>query len=603
MNDPDGVFEARAYIHGNKVIVRADHLEFSSMQLLKHELGHHKIRTGKVDMKKVYDAIEDFATEGYAQYVIESYVNAYATLEGYDADYILEEILCDYEAGMNIFSEEDASSLFWEMAQEVLQSDAVKADPVRGPPVDGDIEFSREPRKVKTFLRHFTGEVREGEYIYLSNVEKATIKSNIKTGFGHISPDAKRGIVSAHDRSKEYTYRFVCNADHSVTVIDVFDPETDKQLIDAIWRDFHNVRFSKESNGRAGSRQRNSDLHSDGLQKAQPMERTAEMAGGTPEGNRKRNSGSSGENRTNSGADTSRDTSEIKFSSEATEEQLQEDKNNGRRKESAEDFDRRTSEELLTKGQKGRLAYAYRPYLGTPSQSAQAAREGLKIIGVPVIIFERLEGNKGNETTMYNNDATTIPGIAVFIHKDATIDSLEIVGHEGFHFLATLKDRARYTSVLIDNIDFASAEFIAYQTKYVQEKYFEKEVGTESDDFYLLAEEIFAYITGDIHNGDPKGEVHKFLRDYDSVKAAWDALVESQKTNQPYRMKFSREFIQAQMTEKEMLLEKANRMLERENGKLREDNQYLKELVKIQKSLTGGMLIHQAQKRFTACVC
>ena len=46
------------------------------------------------------------------------------------------------------------------------------------------------------------------------------------------------------------------------------------------------------------------------------------------------------------------------------------------------------------------------------------------------------------------------------------------------------------------------------------------------------------------------------------------------------------------MTEKEMLLEKTNRMLERENGKLREDNQYLKELVKIQKSLTGGMLIH-----------
>ena len=57
------------------------------------------------------------------------------------------------------------------------------------------------------------------------------------------------------------------------------------------------------------------------------------------------------------------------------------------------------------------------------------------------------------------------------------------------------------------------------------------------------------------------------------------------------------------MTEKEMLLEKTNRMLERENGKLREDNQYLKERVKIQKSLTGGMLIHQAQKRFTACVC
>ena len=207
----------------------------------------------------------------------------------------------------------------------------------------------------------------------------------------------------------------------------------------------------------------------------------------------------------------------------------QEDQSNDTREESREDFDRRTSEEVLRKGQKGRLAYAYRPYLGTPSQNAQAAREGLKKIGIPVFIYEKLETNKRGITTDHKaSGAAAIPGVGVFIPFDTTVDSMEIVGHEGFHFLGASKTRTSYLLKLVDNIDFASAEFIAYQTKYVQEKYFEEEVGTEDEGFDLLAEEIFAYITGDIHNGDPDGEVHKFIRDYDAVKSAWDDLIKKQ---------------------------------------------------------------------------
>ena len=207
----------------------------------------------------------------------------------------------------------------------------------------------------------------------------------------------------------------------------------------------------------------------------------------------------------------------------------QEDQSNDTREESREDFDRRTSEEVLRKGQKGRLAYAYRPYLGTPSQNAQAAREGLKKIGIPVFIYEKLETNKRGITTDHKAlGSAAIPGVGVFIPFDTTVDSMEIVGHEGFHFLGASKTRASYLLKLVDNIDFASAEFIAYQTKYVQEKYFEEEVGTEDEGFDLLTEEIFAYITGDIHNGDPDGEVHKFIRDYDAVKSAWDDLIKKQ---------------------------------------------------------------------------
>ena len=318
MNDPDGVFEARAYIHGNKVIVRADHLEFSSMQLLKHELGHHKIRTGKVDMKKVYDAIEDFATEGYAQYVIESYVNAYATLEGYDADYILEEILCDYEAGMNIFSEEDASSLFWEMAQEVLQSDAVKADSARGPPIDG--RTSRESARVNAFFRHFTGAIKTDEYISLSNVEAATIKSNIKSRATYLNKDASGGLVWAHSLKKEYAYVFICNPDYSVTVTDVYDADSDIDTINRTTERMVNYARSGSDirrNSRDNGQQRNGNQPSyTGSRSDAETSQSQSNKGMVEQSSQSIRQGSMGpgsENRANSGTDTSRDTSKIKF--------------------------------------------------------------------------------------------------------------------------------------------------------------------------------------------------------------------------------------------------------------------------------------------------
>lgn len=72
------------------------------------------------------------------------------------------------------------------------------------------------------------------------------------------------------------------------------------------------------------------------------------------------------------------------------------------------------------------------------------------------------------------------------------------------------------------HIDFASKAFIDYQQKYVGDIYFAEDVKIGSKEWVTLIEEIFAYITGDIHSGDPRGEVHAFLRDYDAVKEAWD---------------------------------------------------------------------------------
>ena len=212
----------------------------------------------------------------------------------------------------------------------------------------------------------------------------------------------------------------------------------------------------------------------------------------------------------------------------ATEETVQEVNHNETREETREDFLGRAGKTLPEVEERGALAFGYRHYYSQLSPEIQAAKEGLTKLGIPVVVFEEMEGNRDGITTIYRNDALAIPGVAVFIHKDATVDALEIVGHEGFHYLATSDSRIDYVEALTENVDFASKAFVDYQQKYVGDMYFADDVEIGSKEWAALMEEIFAYITGDIHAGDPKGEAHQFLRDYDAVKAAWDGLINKQ---------------------------------------------------------------------------
>lgn len=212
----------------------------------------------------------------------------------------------------------------------------------------------------------------------------------------------------------------------------------------------------------------------------------------------------------------------------ATEETVQEVNHNERREETRETFLGRAGKTLLEVAERGALAFGFRRYSGQLSPEIQAAREGLTKLGIPVVVFEQMEGNKAGITTTYRNDALAIPGVAVFIHKDATVDAREIVAHEGYHYLAGTANRDAYNEVLVVNVDFASKAFIDYQQKYVEDIYFTEDVEIGSKEWNTLIEEVFAYISGDVHTGDTNGEVHRFLRDYDAVKSAWDNLIQKQ---------------------------------------------------------------------------
>ena len=324
------VEEGKACIVGNKAYIRADHPGASATQLMKHELAHHKIDSGLIDTDHVYDMLVEFYGEAKLREIIAAYAAAYdmgdTSVEA-AARAVFVEIVCDSEAGINYFGAElnDEADGIMRNVRSATQVDMYSRE-TRGPPAGGNIHFKKETRKVKSFLRHFTGEVREDEYIELANIEKATVKSNIKTGFAHIAPDARRGIVIAHDINREYTYYFTCNTDYSVTVIDVFDNVTDAEIIDGLQKeitkyDRTGVQHSGKSVSGEGYGSSNRSDDSSPYEKTEPGKSATGLDERTSQGYWQRDSGPGRENSEDSGADTARNTEKVKLSRETAAEQ------------------------------------------------------------------------------------------------------------------------------------------------------------------------------------------------------------------------------------------------------------------------------------------
>lgn len=124
----------------------------------------------------------------------------------------------------------------------------------------------------------------------------------------------------------------------------------------------------------------------------------------------------------------------------------------------------------------------------------------------------------------------TVPGVGVFISAEATLPPKRIEGHEAFHFWRGTETRKAYNEILTDNLDFSSDAFKSYMETF-EGFYFEDKADiSDTKQVDLFTEELFAYISGDLHEGGHDAELAPMFRDFDAVKAAWENLVESQKS-------------------------------------------------------------------------
>mgnify|MGYP000998430078 CR=1 FL=1 len=127
-------FQARGYVSGDRVFIRADHPEFTSYQIMRHEAGHDMIAKGEVDLNEVRTRIETTFTGGEVNSLCAAYADAYAGTE-MTAQEIWEEVVCDSLGDMNIFADSEISdAAAFLLAHIKVESETVAQESTRAPP-------------------------------------------------------------------------------------------------------------------------------------------------------------------------------------------------------------------------------------------------------------------------------------------------------------------------------------------------------------------------------------------------------------------------------------------------------------------------------------
>lgn len=181
-------FQARGYVSGDRVFIRADHPEFTSYQIMRHEAGHDMIAKGEVDLNEVRTRIDKTFTGGEVDSLCTAYADAYAGTE-MTAQEIWEEVVCDSLGDMNIFADSeigDAAAFL--LAHIKVESETVAQENSRAPPskingrasieeaadgkkyvrADRQVIFGNDPQSWSEQLEDYiNGKIRRGQDVKL----------------------------------------------------------------------------------------------------------------------------------------------------------------------------------------------------------------------------------------------------------------------------------------------------------------------------------------------------------------------------------------------------------------------------------------------------
>ena len=123
-------------------------------------------------------------------------------------------------------------------------------------------------------------------------------------------------------------------------------------------------------------------------------------------------------------------------------------------------------------------------------------------------------------------EAVTVDRSHIFIIKDTTLSPHNIAGYEIFHLWKSGTGRDAYIETPDYNLLFSSKAFQKYQSP-IAEAYLGGEADLANDaQIDKLREELFACISGDIHERTNEALLRPMFRDFDAVRAAWEQLVE-----------------------------------------------------------------------------
>lgn len=208
---------------------------------------------------------------------------------------------------------------------------------------------------------------------------------------------------------------------------------------------------------------------------------------------------------------------------------LKEDLENGRAQwEDRESFERRSRQEGYSIYEGSRITYGYRTVQGSTAQeNARAVQKEVKALGIDADIIDGpiLWNVEGITTQREISQAATAGGERIFINNMVDMDPRNVAGHEAFHLWKNGVGRDSFIEIVEDNLLFASQEFQTYQSQIANDYLGEDADLTDPKQVAKLMEELFAFISGDVHQGTNDEYLRPMFRDYDAVKRAWDGLV------------------------------------------------------------------------------
>ncbi len=307
INDPNNPGEdmyVRGYILGSQVLVRADHPLYTADQIMRHETGHALIARGQINLDDVRARLEKKVGKENVDKVARLYADAY---EGsrLTAEEIWEECVCDSLGDMNIFAEDEVFGDFMSQIMPEIKSEAKKETKAptqtRGSPEGKASREIRNQKGSKYLTYNFSGFI-DVDYtnVYVSDEDLAVIARSVKTGWGRLNPEKTiGGVFTANDY-----YVFTYNKDHSITIINAFDLNTENDTVDIVKEAINDSRIgenkTKAFSGwlnavRDGGRFSFADYTNDGGQ-ARETGNTSKLDDRTPEGDTRRDNRASDKN-------------------------------------------------------------------------------------------------------------------------------------------------------------------------------------------------------------------------------------------------------------------------------------------------------------------
>ena len=190
---------------------------------------------------------------------------------------------------------------------------------------------------------------------------------------------------------------------------------------------------------------------------------------------------------------------------------------------------------------------------------AEISNLGIKadIISGPILI-----NRNGKTIERPVSHAVTIDRARILVNENSTLPPRNVAGHEAFHLWKSGVGRDAYIETVEDNLDFTREGFRNYQSAVSYALFGEEADLSDDGQMARLREELLAYISGDIHEGTNEDALRPMFRDFDAVRAAWEQLVEENRSR-TVRSRYSR---------KEDGANGRERVQQEDEGILREDD-------------------------------